>query len=132
MQMFVKYNGVLRGMQSESPFLRNTMITLCCPKAISEAYLGTAKIFQQPTDGRLSFEQAKESLNKFTTTLHAINSAIIKLGKLTVAKKVAPSLNPRAIPSRIPTRIVPGPCPYPQSLSESEPQSTRCTAESPV
>ena len=100
MQMFVKYNGVLRGMQSESPFLRNTMITLCCPKAISDAYLGTAKIFQQPTDGTLSFEQAKESLNKFTTTLHAINSAIVKLGKLTVAKKVAPSLSP--MPSPVP------------------------------
>ena len=113
MQMFVKYNGVLRGMQSESPFLRNTMITLCCPKAISDAYLGTAKIFQQPTDGTLSFEQAKESLNKFTTTLHAINSAIIKLGKLTVATKVAPSVNPCAIPSPVPgshARVpVPGP-----------------------
>ena len=95
MQMFVKYNGVLRGMQSESPFLRNTMITLCCPKAISDAYLGTAKIFQPPTDGTLSFEQAKDSLNKYATTLHAINSAIIKLGKLTVAKKVAPRLSPR-------------------------------------
>ena len=79
------------------------MITLCCPKAISDAYLGSAKIFQQPTDGTLSFEQAKESLNKFTTTLHAINSAIIKLGKLTVAKKVAPSPCPHAIPGRIPT-----------------------------
>ena len=116
-QMFVKYNGVLRGTQSESPFLRNTMITLCCPKAISDAYLGSAKIFQQPTDGTLSFEQASESLNKYTTTLHAINSAIIKLGKLTVAKKVAPSLNPRAIPSRVPTPtpIVPGPCPQSES-----------------
>ena len=100
MQMFMKYNAVLRGTQSESPFLRNTMITLCCPKAISEAYLGTAKIFQPPSDGTLSFEQATESLNKYTTTMHAINSAIIKLGKLTVAKKVAPSLCP--VPSPVP------------------------------
>ena len=110
MQMFVKYNGVLRGMQSESPFLRNTMITLCCPKSISDAYLGTAKIFEPPSGGTLSFEQAKESLNKFTTTLHAINSAIIKLGKLTVATKVAPSLCPVSSP-------VPLPLPLPQSHS---------------
>ena len=133
MQMFVKYNGVLRGMQSESPFLRNTMITLCCPKAISDAYLGSAKIFQQPTDGTLSFEQAKESLNKYTTTLHAINSAIIKLGKLTIAKKVVPSLIPMPSPVAFPptpTSTVPGPCPCPSLESES--QSIRCTAELPV
>ena len=122
-------------MQSESPFLRNTMITLCCPKPISDAYLGTAKIFQQPTDGTLSFEQAKESLNKYTTTLHAINSAIIKLGKLTVATKVAPSLDPLAIPSRIPSQShshSPRPQSLSQSQSESESRSTRCTAESPA
>ena len=86
--MFVKYNGVLRGLQSESFFLRNTMVTLCCPKHVSDAYMGTAKVFEQPTDGTLSFEQAKKNLNKYTTTLHAINSAIVKLGKLTVATKV--------------------------------------------
>ena len=75
------------------------MIQLCCPK----------DVFKQYTDGSLSFEEAKRSLNKYTTTLHGeaappprahtqpitpshalspgINSAIIKLGKLTVANK---------------------------------------------
>ena len=109
--MFVKYNGVLRGMQSESP----TMITLCCPKAISDAYMGSARVFEKPTDGTLSFEQAKESLNKFTTTLHAINSSIIKLGKLTVAKKVAPSLcpEPSLVPLSLPLPQFQAPVPVP-------------------
>ena len=87
-QMFVKYNGVLRGLQSTVPFLRNTMISLCCPKAVADAYLGTAKVFQQPSDGTITFDEAKKSLNKYATTLHGINSAIIKLGKLTIAIKV--------------------------------------------
>ena len=86
--MFVKYNGVLRGLQSESLFLRNTMVTLCCPKHVSNAYI----------DGTLSFEQAKENLNKYTTTLHAINSAIVKLGKLTVATKVYRGIAGKKLP----------------------------------
>ena len=85
--LFVKYNGVLRGLQSDSPFLRNTMISLCCPNNIADAYQGTAKI-NEPANGKLGFEEAKHSLNKYSTTLHAINSAIIKLGKLTRATKV--------------------------------------------
>ena len=85
--MFVKYNGVLRGLQSSSDFLKNTMVQLCCPKDVAEQFQGTAKIFE-PANGSISFEQAKSSLNLYTTTLHGINSAIIKLGKLTKATKV--------------------------------------------
>ena len=85
--MFVKYNAILRGLQSGSDFLKNTMVQLCCPMKDWEPYIGTANIFQ-PANGALSFEQVKSSLNKYTTTLHGINSAIIKLGKLTKATKV--------------------------------------------
>ena len=56
-QMFIKYNGVLRGLQSESDFLKNTMVQLCCAKEVAEAYQGTAEIFQ-PANGSISFEQA--------------------------------------------------------------------------
>ena len=87
--MFVKYNGVLRGLQSSNDFLKNTMIQLCCPKDVAEQYQGTAETFE-PANGSISFEQAKSSLNLYTTTLHGINSAIIKLGKLTKATKVPP------------------------------------------
>ena len=86
--MFVKYNAVLRGLRPDVPFLRNTMVTLCCPKAVAEAYMGTAKVFEQPADHSISFDEAKKSLNKYTTTLHCINSAIVKLGKLTKATKI--------------------------------------------
>ena len=68
--MFVKYNGVLRGLQSESAFLRNQMLQLCGATGIADDY----------QRGKISFEQAKASLNKYTTTLHGINSAVIKLG----------------------------------------------------
>ena len=85
--MFFKYNAVLRGLQSDSEFLKNTMVQLCGPEAKWKEYIGSASIYQ-PANGALSFEQAKSSLNKYTTTLHGINSAIIKLGKLTKATKV--------------------------------------------
>ena len=90
-QMFVKYNAVLRGLQSsDNNFLKNTMLSLCCPKDVAEKYQGTAKIFEE-ANGTLPFEQAKASLNRYTTTLHGINSAVIKLGKLNKATKVRTS-----------------------------------------
>ena len=36
------------------------MVTLCCPKAVAEQYLG----------GDISFRDALRSLNKYPTTLH--------------------------------------------------------------
>ena len=59
--MFVKYNGVLRGLQSESAFLRNQMLKLCCAAGIADDY----------QRGKISFEEAKKSLNKYTTTCTA-------------------------------------------------------------
>ena len=77
--MFVKYNGLLRGLQSpNNKYLTKSMMQLCCRKDTADQYCGD----------KLSFEQAKTSLNTYTTTLHGINSSIIKLGKLTVATKV--------------------------------------------
>ena len=87
--MFVKYNGVLRGLQSESAFLRNQMLQLC----------GAAGIADEYQRGKLSFEQAKASLNKYTTTLHGINSSVIKLGKLTKATKVYRGISGMALPN---------------------------------
>ena len=89
--MFVKYNGLLRGLQSpNNKYLTKSMMQLCCRKDIADQYC----------EGQLSFEQAKTSLNTYTTTLHGINSAIIKLGKLTVATKVRTTLaSPPSEPS---------------------------------
>ena len=81
--MFVKYNGLLRGLQSpNNKYLTKSMMQLCCRKDTADQYCGD----------KLSFEQAKTSLNTYTTTLHGINSSIIKLGKLTVATKVRTTL----------------------------------------
>ena len=86
--MFVKYNGVLRGLQSDSPFLKNTMVALCCPREVSNRYAALS----------MSLEEALPFLNKYTTTLHGINSAIIKLGKLTKATKVYRGIAGKALP----------------------------------
>ena len=88
-QMFVKYNGVLRGLRSDSDFLKSSMITLCCPKTIADRYVA----------GSIDLDEAKRSLNKYTTTLHGINSAIIKLGKLTKATKVYRGISGMALPA---------------------------------
>ena len=69
--MFVKFNGVLRGLRSESSFLRNTMIQLCCPATIFSEYIGNVpadKMFLS-ANGSLSFDKALRSLNKYPTTL---------------------------------------------------------------
>ena len=76
------------------------MIQLCCPKDVFTQYIGTVpadKMFL-PADGSMSFEEAKRSLNKYTTTLHGINSAIIKISKLTKATKVYRGISGMALP----------------------------------
>jgi hypothetical protein len=90
MASLIRYHGVLRGIASENSFLRNEMVSLCCPKDVADAYLGSTprdKLFMAAA-GTLSFEVAKQKVNKYTTTLHAINSTIIKLCKLTKAIKI--------------------------------------------
>lgn len=89
--LFFKYNGVLRGLDTEKytapTILKNNMIMLCCPRATFEAYIGTvdAGSLWKQADGTLSYAEALKDLNKYTTTLHCINSAIVKAGKLTNA-----------------------------------------------
>ena len=88
-QMFVKYNGVLRGISDKAPpFLKNLMITLCCPRLVADNYEGRT----------ITFADAKRSLNKYATTLHGINSSIIKLGKLTKATKIYHGISGKKLP----------------------------------
>jgi len=88
--LFYKYNAILRGLDTESytapPLLKNAMVRLCCPKATHDAYIGTAaEAPWKEANGKLSYADALQTLNKYTTTLHCINSAIVKVGKLTHA-----------------------------------------------
>ena len=96
---FVKYNAVLRGLDSDVPFLRNQMIELCCPTAVSVEYMRGAKTWEE-AKGTLKYEQARKELNTYTTTLHAINSSIVKLGKLTIACKVYRGISGRVLPEQ--------------------------------
>eukprot|EP00966_Prymnesium_polylepis_P296698 6854237-Prymnesium_polylepis.2 len=94
----MKYNSVLRGLRSDSPSLKNTMVTLCCPRVDADRYMGGAKI-SEPATGSITLGEAMRSLNKYPTTLHAINSVIIKLGKLTRATKAYRGISGMALPT---------------------------------
>ena len=83
-----RYNGVLRGVQSNVGFLRNAMVQLCCK----------AELAAQFTSGHTTYEQVRPHVNLYTTTLHVINSAIIKLSKLTNATKVYRGVSGMGLP----------------------------------
>ena len=95
--LFVKYNGVLRGLDSPVPFLKNQFIQLCCSKDISDKFMGTARTWETPNGG-LPYEKAKREANLYTTTIHVINSCIVKMGKLTVAVPVYRGMSGRLFP----------------------------------
>lgn len=86
--LFTKYNAVLRCLRSNSTFLQNAAVNLCCASDVAAAYAA----------GSLSFNKALGSLNKYTSTLHCANSAIIKLGKLTNAAPVYRGVAGLALP----------------------------------
>ena len=84
--LFVKYNSVLRGLNSEVGFLQKQLVGLCCAAGVSEQL------------GKISFVQAKDKVNRYTTTLHVINSGIVKTSKLTFASKVYRGVSGMALP----------------------------------
>ena len=86
--LFVKYNSVLRGLNSEVGFLQKQLVGLCCGAEVSE----------QLAAREISFAQAKGKVNRYTTTLHVINSGIVKTSKLTFAGKVYRGVAGMALP----------------------------------
>ena len=76
--LFVKYNAVLRGLNSKVAFLQKALVGYCCDAATAEQF----------ANGTITYADAKIKLNRFTTTLHVINSGIVKTSKLTYAGKV--------------------------------------------
>ena len=97
--LFVKYNGVLRGLDSPVPFLKNAFIQLTCSKEIFEKFIGTSKPWV-PANGSLPYDKAKKECNLYTTTIHVINSCIVKMGKLTQAKPVYRGMSLRIFPEQ--------------------------------
>ena len=95
--LFVKYNGVLRGLDSPVTFLKNDMVSLVTPKEMYEKYIGTAQKWEE-ANGALTYDKVRKELNMYTTTIHVINSCIVKMGKLTVAKPVFRGMAGRLFP----------------------------------
>ena len=90
--LFIKYNSVLRGVDSTSDFLQTQFISLCCAKEVGERFEKSNKSF-------IDFATAKAHANLYTSTLHAINSAIVKMSKLTRAAKVYRGIADKALPA---------------------------------
>ena len=88
--LFVKYNSVLRGLNSQVPFLQTQLVGLCCSTEVSGRFAA----------GELSFAQSKATANTYTTTLHVINSGIVKTSKLTFACRVQEHSRTRHMPQR--------------------------------
>ena len=69
---------MLRGFDSKVPYLQNQLVVYCCDDEAVTQYAAAT----------ITFDQAKGRLNLYTTTLHVINSGIVKTSKLTYAGKV--------------------------------------------
>ena len=120
--LFVKYNAVLRGLDSPVLYLRCEMVRLCCSaedvalhaKAAEEAK--AKRLAEEPSFGerkptaadeaalreytRAAYEEVVKRINKYTTTLHAINSVIVKLSKLTKASTVYRGVHDFVLPDQ--------------------------------
>ena len=97
--LFVKYNSVLRGLDGKVPYLVQQMVRLCChePEQLEPC---VERVEQSNSEARKEVitQQILPTLNRYTTTLHAINSAIIKLSKLTYADKVYRGISGMGLP----------------------------------
>ena len=88
--LFVKYNSIMRGLGCKVPFLQEQMVKLCCSSEAADAFEKRA----------ITFETACEGANKYVTTLHAINSAVVKLSKLTKVTKVYRGMSGMTLPEQ--------------------------------
>ena len=84
---------VLRGVDSTSDFLQTQFISLCCAKEVGER-------FEKSDKSSTDFSAAKAHANLYTSTLHAINSTIVKMSKLTRAAKVYRGIANKALPAK--------------------------------
>jgi len=78
--MYAPYQAVLRGVNSKEPNCKaqKDLVALCCDAETEEQFKAET----------MTFELALAKANWYTTTLHAINSGIVKLSKQTPAAVV--------------------------------------------
>ena len=85
-------------------YLRNMMVSLCCSEADASRFFGGPRATWGSAMGSAkqesAFRMAIKSLNRYTTTLHAINSAIVRLGKLTPVTTVYRGINRFVLPEQ--------------------------------
>jgi hypothetical protein len=120
--LFVKYNAVLRGLDSPVLYLRCEMVRLCCSTEDAALHAEAAeeakakRLAEEPSFDkkkptaadeaalreytRAAYEEVKKRINKYTTTLHAINSVIVKLSKLTKASTVYRGVHDFVLPDQ--------------------------------
>jgi len=88
---FVKYNAVLRGVGGHAPTLLERWVELC----------GSEAAVQRWREGDRSYDElvaVRQRVNTYSTTLHVINSSIVKLSKLTKAVPVYRGISGRVLP----------------------------------
>ena len=79
------------------------MVELTCAPVVFSEYqrcLSTPRGAGGPAGGDFAFERARSKANLYTTTMHAINSSIVKLSKLTYACKVYRGISGRVLPEQ--------------------------------
>lgn len=85
--MYQKYNAVLRG-RGQTGTMRDQYVRLCAPAYASQNYLS----------GKWEYEDIEAKINSYTTTLHAINSVVLKASKLTMSTRVYRGLSGATLP----------------------------------
>ena len=89
--MFEKYNTVLRalginGRVGGNDYVKTKLLELCCDAAnAANAHQESDSVMLEHL---LTELVAKMHINTYTTTLHCINSGVVKLGRLTYAQLV--------------------------------------------
>ena len=68
--------------------MQNQLVGYCCDDASVKQF----------ADGAITYAQAKGRMNLYTTTLHVINSGIVKTSKLTFAGKVYRGVSDMELP----------------------------------
>ena len=89
--MYIKYNSVLRCLRTEDRRFRAKMVQLCCSVRLAEAFRA----------GEKSWEDVHQDANSFVTTIYVINSAIVKLGKLTIPGRLYRGLSGGVLPAQV-------------------------------
>eukprot|EP00966_Prymnesium_polylepis_P332994 7388469-Prymnesium_polylepis.1 len=79
--MYRKYNAVLRGLNPKaSKQLKDDFTDLCGNNKV--------RISSADVHARQLRSESTHMLRQYSTTLHSVNSAVVKLGKLTKVTKV--------------------------------------------